>query len=236
MGFHDLEQRLKNFYRKIEKPQASQITKRKLQFEALEAFRNQKAYQKSTGLMGLWSFLKSGRLKPAVAFGLVALLGASFFGNNSKPSTLVSLEGLVTVYRDGEAHLISGSFDLEPGDGIETASSSKSKILAKGRFEVLLSPESEVRYTAQRNLFVASGNIQADLFKSGKIVTDRGTVQTSSEGTVRVEVSGSGETLVVLEDNQAYVQDWKQDRQTLALGDSVRFRTDTILALSLIHI
>lgn len=229
MGFHDLERSLKEFYREVEKPKVSQITKRKLQFEALEAFRNQKSHHGFSGMVHMWAWFRSWQLRPALAFGLVALLGASFLGN-SKPSTLVSLEGLVTVYRDGEAHLVSGSFALEPGDGIETSSSSKSKIIAKGRFEALISPESEVRYTAQRNLFVASGNIQADIFKSGKIVTDRGTVQTNNEGKVRVEVSPTGETLVVLEENQAYVQNWKQEQQTLALGDSVRFRTDTVLA------
>lgn len=225
MSFTDLEQRLKNFYQQVEKPVLSPLSKRRIQYEALEALRTQKNH--SSFLVKSWTF--SWKWKPAFAFAALALVAGNFFGNKTN-TILVSLEGLVTVSRQGETHLVKDSFLLRPGDLIETASSGKGQITSDGNFVAFLNSNAEVRYTLKKDLFVNQGDVIADLWKSGKILTDRGVIQTEKEGQVRLVVSPSGETKVVLQKDNAYVQDWQKAKQVLAVGDEVRFRTDTVLA------
>lgn len=229
MSFNDLEQKLKQFYQRVENPRLSPQSKRRIQYEALEALRNKKAHHHISvmGFLGTW--LRSFKWKPTVAFAALVLVAGNLLGQ--KPTTtLMSVEGLVTVYREGTSHLVTDSFVLEPGDLIETASSAKGQILSDGHFLASLGSNAEVRYTLKHDLFVTQGDVLADLWKSGKILTDRGVIQTENIGQVRVRVSPTGETKVVLQKDNAYVQDWQKSKQVLAVGDEIRFRTDTVLA------
>jgi len=226
MSFDDLQRALREFFRMT--PAAPADARIRIKFRAMAQYR---AQARPWWWLAVRVLRQRTRVLVPSALVLTIVLGGWLGSIDTHAGEITPTKaGLIELSRNGEVRIVTDTTRLRPGD-VVTLSNAEATVRFPHHLTSTAGARTEFRVLEDGRLFLTRGALE-NIAESGdsEIATSRGRVRPTAGARFELSVSESGETRVVLRENEALVLDHFDHKKRLVAGDELRMHTDTRLS------
>ncbi|MBT3349152.1 hypothetical protein HN954_04155 [bacterium] len=229
MGFQKLQLLIKNFLAQAGAV-SSTAERTRIRTEVLQEFTKKQRRAPHSFWQRIWTPQVS-TATISIATLLVLLNAFSIFpGKSVSAGEIVPQFGPVEIVRDKKTIMVTERTTLNSGDIVRVGNRASAELIFD-QFTSVANDRTEVKILGEDSLFLSSGSLENNATESGEILTERGMVRLQPGAEFQMNVSGSGETHIVLRKNRLAVSDLFDRETVMKGGEELRLRTDTELSL-----
>ena len=227
MGFEDIEERLRIFFRETCEKQERSAKFIETKNTILEVYTSGQKRCKPRGFF-------VARFTSALFSLLFVYAFNSFFVDSSEPvqaaGAILPKFGLIEVVRGGEMILIKEHTTLKVGDIVRVGNNAEAEIIFPNQLISTAKKRTDFQVLEGGGLYLEKGLLENEALQNSEILVQRGIVESPSGSRFNVYVSESGEARITSEYSGVNVMDFNERKVALKEGDEFLLRTDTLLS------